>query len=58
MYQESVFAVWRRFAIWSILALVGLLVLIGFGGYSGALLLGWAVGSVFAATLILFRNKN
>ena len=57
MYVESEFAVWRRWAIWSVLALLVFLGLINWGGYSGAILLGWAAGCVFTAGLIVFRRR-
>ncbi len=63
MYQpvqsESPAILWRRLVIWAVLALialVGLLALSGLGGYSGMVLLGWALGVVVAASLILFRQ--
>lgn len=58
MYQESEFAVWWRWAIWSLIALAFFLGLIGLGGYSGVILLGWAVGCIFGASVILFRRPR
>jgi len=58
MYQESEFAVWRRWAIWSFLVLLLFLGLIGLGGYSGAILLGWAAGCVLGAGIIVFRRQR
>ena len=50
MYQESEYAVWRRWAVWSFLGFIN------WGGYSGAILLGWAGGNVFGAGMIVFRR--
>ena len=65
MYQqahsESPATIWRRFITWAVLALValvGALALTGLARYSGMVLLGWALGVVVAASLILFRQPG
>jgi hypothetical protein len=47
---------WIRWATGATLTLIAALVAVFWGGFHSALLLGWAVGMILAATLILFRR--
>jgi hypothetical protein len=49
---------WLRWMIGSALTLASAAAAVFWGGLNSALLLGWAVGMVFAAILILFRRAH
>ncbi|MGE0223080.1 MAG: hypothetical protein AB7F35_31150 [Acetobacteraceae bacterium] len=55
---ESMAAPWVRWAILAVVTLAVVIVAVVWGGMSGALLVGWAVGMALAATLILFRRRG
>ena len=58
MAEYRALGIWWRWVVWSILALFAFLAMIGWGGYSGFILLGWAFGSVVAASYILFFRRR
>jgi len=57
-HRTDSFILWRNWLIGSCVALAAVAGLVFWGGYHGGLLLGWAVGMVLAATLILFRRRS
>jgi hypothetical protein len=56
--RTDTFILWRNWLIGSAVALAAVAGLVFWGGYHGGLLLGWAVGMVIAAVLILFRRRS
>ncbi len=47
---------WTAWAIWSSISLVAVLLIVFVGGFDAGLLLGWAVGIIIAAMLVVFRR--
>jgi hypothetical protein len=47
---------WTAWAIWSAISLVAVLFVVFVGGFNTGLLLGWAVGIIIAAILVVFRR--
>jgi hypothetical protein len=47
---------WTAWAIWSAISLAAVLFIVFVGGFNPGLLLGWAVGIIIAAMLVVFRR--
>jgi len=47
---------WVAWALWSIISLAAVLFVVFAGGFNPGLLLGWAVGIIIAAMLVVFRR--
>jgi hypothetical protein len=47
---------WVAWAIWSSISLLAVLFVVFAGGFDTGLLLGWAVGIIIAAMLVVFRR--
>jgi hypothetical protein len=57
-HRTDSLVLWRGWLIGAGLTLLAVCGLVFWGGYHGGLLLGWAVGMVLSATLILFRRRS
>jgi hypothetical protein len=47
---------WTAWAVWSAISLFAVLFIVFVGGFDAGLLLGWAVGIIIAAMLVVFRR--
>lgn len=47
---------WTAWAVWSAISLLAVLFIVFVGGFDAGLLLGWAVGIIIAAMLVVFRR--
>jgi hypothetical protein len=47
---------WVAWAVWSSVSLLAVLFVVFVGGFDTGLLLGWAVGIIIAAMLVVFRR--
>ncbi|MGE0419844.1 MAG: hypothetical protein AB7O80_23820 [Acetobacteraceae bacterium] len=50
--------IWIRWTIVALLSLIVVLLAVFWAGLNSALLLGWALGMILAATLNLFRRRD
>jgi 4-hydroxybenzoate polyprenyltransferase len=53
---ESPESKWIAWALWSGVSLAAVLFIVFAGGFNPGLLLGWAVGIIIAAMLMVFRR--
>jgi hypothetical protein len=47
---------WTAWAVWSAISLAAVLFIVFVGGFNTGLLLGWVVGIIIAAMLVVFRR--